>query len=189
MANLRGKGAFEDVSLIVKLPAKGTLPGKDSKQSARFLEIQVDQSLKNPAKVASGESKADSNPYLVSYNKTNPQTNSAYTSHRDKYWESQFESIEKAAGDKAVTLDNGDKLYGITASLTKNAHGNLIVDTNKSMGPTKNPRFGANVLDKQAAVTKAAKEVRAKEREADKQADAPEATAEAQEPTAEQPEV
>ena len=66
MANLHGKGAFENVSLIVKLPAKGTIPAADGKKGARFLEIQVDQSLRNPDKVASGESKADTNPYLVS---------------------------------------------------------------------------------------------------------------------------
>lgn len=190
MANLHGKGAFENVSLIVKLPAKGTVPAADGKQGARFLEIQVDQSLRNADKVASGESKADTNPYLVSYNKEHPD-GGKYVSHRDKYWENQFEAIEAAAkdpepkdpkhpNDKIVTLDNGDKIYGIQASLTKNARGNLMIDTTKPMSRTRNPYFGRNTLEKQEAVTQAAKSERAVAREAAKSAPEKEATAENQ---------
>ena len=198
MANLRGKGAFENVSLIVRLPEKGTIPATDEKKGARFLEIQVDQSLRNAEKVASGESKADTNPYLVSYKKDHPN-GGEYVSHRDKYWENQFQAIEAAAkdpdpkdpkhpNDKIVTLDNGDTLYGIQASLTKNARGNLMIDTTKPMRRTRNPYFGRNVLEKQEAVTKAAKEARAASREAVKSAPEPEVTAEA-EAQAEEPQV
>lgn len=190
MANLRGKGAFENVSLIVRLPEKGTIPATDEKKGARFLEIQVDQSLRNAEKVASGESKADTNPYLVSYKKEHPN-GGEYVSHRDKYWENQFQAIEAAAkdpdpkdpkhpNDKIVTLDNGDTLYGIQASLTKNARGNLMIDTTKPMSRTRNPYFGRNILEKQEAVTKAAKEARAASREAAKSAPEPEVTAEAE---------
>lgn len=198
MANLRGKGAFENVSLIVRLPEKGTIPATDEKKGARFLEIQVDQSLRNVEKVVSGESKADTNPYLVSYKKDHPN-GGEYVSHRDKYWENQFQAIEAAAkdpdpkdpkhpNDKIVTLDNGDTLYGIQASLTKNARGNLMIDTTKPMSRTRNPYFGRNILEKQEAVTKAAKEARAASREAVKSAPEPEVTAEA-EAQAEEPQV
>ena len=198
MANLHGKGAFENVSLIVKLPAKGTIPAADGKKGARFLEIQVDQSLRNPDKVASGESKADTNPYLVSYDKEHPN-GGKYVSHRDKYWENQFKAIEAAAkdpepkdpkhpNDKIVTLDNGDKIYGIQASLTKNARGNLMIDTTKPMSRTRNPYFGRNTLEKQEAVTKAAKDARAASREAAKAAPEKENVAEA-ENQVEEPEV
>jgi hypothetical protein len=198
MANLHGKGAFENVSLIVKLPAKGVIPATDGKKGAFFLEIQVDQSLRNPDKVASGESKADTNPYLVSYDKEHPN-GGKYVSHRDKYWENQFKAIEAAAkdpdpkdpkhpNDKIVTLDNGDKIYGIQASLTKNARGNLMIDTTKPMSRTRNPYFGRNTLEKQEAVTKAAKDARAASREAAKAAPEKENVAEA-ENQVEEPEV
>lgn len=186
MANLKGEGAFQNVSLIVKLPAKGMLPGKDGKSDAYFLEVQVDQSLKNPDKVASGEAEADTNPYLVSYTKEHP-SGGEYTSHRDKYWGSQFDAIVKAATDPnpknpksphntMFETENGDKIYGITANLTKNAHGNLIIDTRGPMERTRNPRFGKNVLARQEAVTEAARVFR--EQMAEKTA--PEKTVEAE---------
>lgn len=175
MATLRGQGAFQGVNLIVHAPEKGAVV-KEGKEVGRFLDVQVDQSLKNADKVKSGEAKADSNPHLASYEAKGKNGNT-FVSHRIFYSESQFNAMKDAAGKKAATLENGDSVYGIQADLTKNAKGQLVVNTEHDMKPTHNPHFGKNVLDKQASVTKAAKDVRAAERAAQAETAAPEATA------------
>ena len=172
MAYLRGKGQFNDVPLIVNFPAKGRVSGKDGNEDAIYLEIQVDQSLRNPDKVAKGDVKKgegivpiQTNPYLVSYDKPHPD-GGTYVAHRDRYWPNQLEKIEKAATasdpklSKIVKCDNGDVLYGIRANLMQNTRGNLVIDTSKEIKISDNPHFGKNILDKQAAVTKAAKAYR-----------------------------
>ena len=180
MATLRGQGAFKGVNLIVHAPAKSVVPDKDKDGAikGRYLDVQVDQSLKNADKVKDGKSPADSNPHLASYSKDHPN-GGTYVDHRIYYSESQYQKMVEAAGKKAATLENGDTVLGITADVRKNAQGQLIVATDKDMTATKNPHFGKTVLDKQAAVTAAAKEHRTAVREA--QAEAPaQAQAEAQ---------
>ena len=66
MAILRGQGAFKDVNLIVFAPTNGSGKSKDGKTNGKYLDVQVDQSLKNPDKVLTGEVQADTNPHLTS---------------------------------------------------------------------------------------------------------------------------
>lgn len=182
MATLRGQGAFKGVNLIVHAPAKSVVPDKDKDGAikGRYLDVQVDQSLKNADKVKDGKSPADSNPHLASYSKDHPN-GGTYVDHRIYYSESQYQKMVEAAGKKAATLENGDTVLGITADVRKNAQGQLIVATDKDMTATKNPHFGKTVLDKQAAVTAAAKEHRTAVREAQAEAQAQaQAQAEAQ---------
>lgn len=190
MANLRGQGAFKGVNLIVHAPAKGVVV-KNGKETGRFLDVQVDQSLYSPDKVKSGEIKVDTNPHLASQQVEHPN-GGTYVSHRAFYATSQVEAMMAAAGDKKTKqLDNGDTAFGIQADVMKNAKGQLLVATDKPMAATKNPRFGKNILEKQATVTAAAKEARAAEIEAAK--NAPEAAKEAhaveQEAAMDEPEV
>lgn len=183
MATLRGQGAFKGVNLIVHAPAKSVVPDKDKDGAikGRYLDVQVDQSLKNADKVKDGTSSADSNPHLASYSKDHPN-GGTYVDHRIYYSESQYQKMVEAAGKKAATLENGDTVLGITADVRKNAQGQLIVATDKDMTATKNPHFGKTVLDKQASVTAAAKEHRTAVREAQAEAQA-QAQAEAQNET------
>ena len=154
-------------------------PGdKDGAIKGRYLDVQVDQSLKNADKVKDGKSPADSNPHLASYSKDHPN-GGTYVDHRIYYSESQYQKMVEAAGKKAATLENGDTVLGITADVRKNAQGQLIVATDKDMTATKNPHFGKTVLNKQASVTAAAKEHRTAVREAQAEAQA-QAEAEAQ---------
>jgi hypothetical protein len=178
MATLRGQGAFQGVNLIVHAPAKGVVM-KDGKETGRFLDVQVDQSLKNADKVKSGEAQADSNPHLASYEAKGKQGNT-FVSHRVFYSEKQMEAIKAAAGKKVATLENGDAVYGIKADVMKNSKGQLLINTEHDMTPSKNPYFGKNVLDKQNAVTGAAKEYRTAQRAAEAEAKTPEVEAEAQ---------
>lgn len=173
MATLRGQGAFKGVNLIVHAPAKSVVPDKDKDGAikGRYLDVQVDQSLKNADKVKDGKSPADSNPHLASYSKDHPN-GGTYVDHRIYYSESQYQKMVEAAGKKAATLENGDTVLGITADVRKNAQGQLIVATDKDMTATKNPHFGKTVLDKQASVTAAAKEHRTAVREAQAEAQA-----------------
>ena len=59
MAILRRQGAFKDVNLIVFAPTNGSGKSKDGKTNGKYLDVQVDQSLKNPDKVLTGEAQAD----------------------------------------------------------------------------------------------------------------------------------
>lgn len=173
MATLRGQGAFKGVNLIVHAPAKSVVRDKDHDGAikGRYLDVQIDQSLKNADKVKDGQSKADTNPHLASYDKDHPN-GGTYVDHRIYYSESQYQKMVDAAGKKAASLENGDTVLGISADVRKNAQGHLIVATDKPMAPSKNPHFGKTVLDKQAAVTTAAKEHRAKVRESEAEAEA-----------------
>ena len=128
MANLRGQGAFQGVNLIVHAPAKGAVV-KNGKETGRFLDVQVDQSLKSVDKIKSGEGKADTNPHLASFETEHPN-GGTYVSHRVFYSASQVEAMANAAGDKKTKeLDNGDTVYGIQADVMKNAKGQLLVAT------------------------------------------------------------
>lgn len=158
MATLKGPGSMQGISLIVHAPAK-SVKEKDGKIIGRYLDVQVDQSLKNHDKILSGESKADPNPHLASYTVKHPD-GGTYTAHTTFYSQSQIEAMEKAAGSKVVTLDNGDRVFGIEADVKPNIKKELIVATNKPMGPTKNRQFGEDILEKQAKVTSVAKEAR-----------------------------
>lgn len=183
MATLKGEGAFKGNNLIVHAPANAVLHedknDKNSPIKGRFLDVQVDQSLFPADKVATGEKSADTNPHLSSVQKDHPN-GGIYVSHRTYYSEAQFQAITDAAGKKAATLENGDTVYGITADVMKNAKGDLIINTKQPMSPTNNPFFGKNVLDKQAAVTDAAKAFKETERAAAKEAPEAEATVEAE---------
>lgn len=173
MATLRGQGAFKGVNLIVHAPSKSVVYDKsqDGVIKGRFLDVQVDQSLKNADKVKDGQTPADSNPHLASFSKDHPK-GGTYVDHRIYYSESQFQKMAEAAGKKTTTLQNGDTVLGITADVRKNAQGQLIVATDKDMAATRNPHFGKTILDKQAAVTAAAKEHRQAQRAAQAEAQA-----------------
>lgn len=162
MAILRGQGAFKDVSLIVFAPTNGSGKSKDGKTNGKYLDVQVDQSLKNPDKVLTGEAQADTNPHLTSRKVQHP-SGGEYVSHRVFYKQSQLEAIANAAGKNYTHEINGEKpgtVYGVCASLLKNAKGELLIDTSKEMTHTKNPKFIKTILERQAAVTTAAREFR-----------------------------
>ena len=190
MAYLRGKGAFSNRSLIVTSPKAGIVYEDKAKKDVikgRFLDVQVDQSLMNPDKVREGkgpeagkETKSgamtiapQTNPHLVS-NEVDHPNGGTYVNHRTYYTEEQYQSMAKAAGKKSFEPDKGDQVLGIQANLTKNAKNELIVNTAKPMSATRNPYFGKNVLKNQDAVTKAAREFRDVQREAEQaEAEAP----------------
>ncbi|MDO4595509.1 MAG: hypothetical protein Q4B30_00820 [Coriobacteriaceae bacterium] len=203
MANLRGEGAFKGVNLIVHAPANRVVKNEDGTIKGRYLDVQVDQSMVSPDKVAEGKREVDSNPHLASVRKDHPQ-GGTYVDHKAYYSESQYQAMVAAANTvdpnkkqrpKVATLENGDTVLGIVADVRKNASKQLIVATDKPMTANHgNSRFGKTVLDRQAAVTAAAKEVRAARRaekaaeleaQADAQAAAPSAEAEAEAPFAE----
>lgn len=160
MANLRGKGAFQGVNLLVVAKEKALVRDENNKDviKGRYLDVQVDQSLKNPDKVKSGEAEADTNPHLVSF--TKEHNGNQYVSHAVYYAESQYQKMLEAAGKKNATLENGDTVLGIQADLIKNTKGQVIVATDKPMEASKNRYFGKNVLDKQNNVISAAREHR-----------------------------
>ena len=162
MAILRGQGAFKDVNLIVFAPTNGSGKSKDGKTNGKYLDVQVDQSLKNPDKVLTGESQADTNPHLTSRKVQHP-SGGEYVSHRVFYKQSQLEAIANAAGKNYTREIKGEKpgtVYGVRASLLKNAKGELLIDTSKEMTHSKNPKFTKTILERQAAVTTAAREFR-----------------------------
>lgn len=154
----------------------------------RYLTVQEDQSLKKPDKVRTGEAEAQTNPYLNErYSDTMKRKE-----HSVFYYEKQYQAMKKAAGKKSFIADrNGAELevFGIQAELgygkeavrgkndevKKDDKGKtitkqiVIIDTSKPMTPTKNIYFGKTVLDKQAAVTQAAKEYAATQKEAAKE--------------------
>ena len=184
MATLRGEGAFKGVNLIVHAPKNGQVvkpdekTGKDVYRGA-YLDVQVDQSLKNADKVKAGEAQADSNPHLASFPaKGKDGTN--FVSHRVFYNASQVAKIKEAAGKKAATLENGDEVYGVKADVFANAKKQLLINTTHDLAASKNPRFGKTVLDKQNAVTLSAKAVRAQERAEAELSDASEVVPEAE---------
>lgn len=164
---------------------------KDGKPTIRgyYAEVQLDQSLYKPDKVRSGEVQVDANPYLASHEQSHPN-GGTFVQHKEFYQKSQVDAM-LAATKKTVEID-GKTVFGIQADITpvKGTDGKttMIINTSQEMGPSKNPYFGKNVLDKQAAVTTAAKEARDAQRAAQKEA--PEAQAEATaEVEAETPEV
>ena len=162
MAILRGQGAFKDVNLIVFAPTNGSGKSKDGKTNGKYLDVQVDQSLKNPDKVLTGEAQADTNPHLTSRKVQHP-SGGEYVSHRVFYQQSQLEAIANAAGKNYTRGIKGEKpgtVYGVRASLLKNAKGELLIDTSKEMTHSKNPKFTKTILERQAAVTTAAREFR-----------------------------
>ena len=157
--------------------------------------VSLDQSLYKPDKIKSGEATVDTNPYLASKTVDHPN-GGQFVDHKVFYQKSQWDKMVEAAGKKNVEID-GKTVLGIQADITpvksseKDANGKtptvMIVNTAQPMGPSKNPYFGKTILDKQNAVTKAAKEVRAAQAETKT---APEVQAEAQtEAEAETPEV
>lgn len=184
----RGKGALNDVSLIVTIPEEGYEVQKNEKLTGKMIEVQVDQSLMNPEKVEKGEQQkagmdryvktgeaqniADTNPYLES--KTVKVEKGAdgkpfeFVTHNSFYSVEQVEDIIKAAGDKKFEADiNGKKcsVLGVKANLLF-SNGKTVINTKKPMAPTANKQFGKEILAKQEAVTKAAKTFRDKDPEA-----------------------
>lgn len=155
MANLHDKNAFTDRSLIV------TVQKELDNDKGAFLIAQIDQSLKSPEKVASGEAKADSNPYLNSAEKTfqgKDGNDINYIDHSQYYSKGQLDAMRAVA--KSTTIE-GKEVLGINASLMRNAKKEILINTKKDLGPTKNPHFGAPVLSSQEAVTSAAKVAKA----------------------------
>lgn len=193
---LKREEALENRSLIVELgPEKFDEEGK---KVGQYAEIQVDQSRMNPDKIRTGEKKAQTNPYLASkkVEGVNPKTKEhyEYTNHQRFYQASQIDAMVKAAGKKSVQVKdvNGKDhtVLGITANLVNTKDHSLVVDTSKPMAPTKNPYFGKNVLDKQKAVTEAARDFADAQRNAQKNAPTADKEVVAQaEAQAEQPEV
>lgn len=165
MATLKGKGAFTDVPLIVReySDPRRTSREPDGTIRGRFLDVQVDQSLLNPDTVrATGMNNAgvpaDRAPHLVSETRTG-KDGKPHVSHTEYYAESQYQAIVQAAGSNAADLSDGSgRIYGITASVFKNARGHVVVNTHKPMATTRNPRFGADTLLKQNEVTQAARD-------------------------------
>ena len=162
MAILRGQGAFKDVNLIVFAPINCFGKSKDGKTIGKYLDVQVDQSMKNPDKVLTGEVQADTNPHLTSHKAYHP-IGGEYVSHRVFYKQSQLEAIVNAAGKnytRKIKAKKSGTVYGVRASLLKNAKGELLIDTSKEMTHSDNPKFTKSILERQAAVTTAAREFR-----------------------------
>ena len=175
MANLRGKGALQNASLILQIQGKN--------EKGAYVVAQIDQSLKNPAKVAEGNSLADSNPFLNSREVEHPE-GGTYVDHGKFYQQSQIDKMLEVA--KETVDKDGKPVYGIEANLGIN-NGEVFINTSKDMGPTKNPRFGKNTMEAQENVRAAAKEFSAKQRE-DRTKDLT-ADAEAKVPEMETPEI
>ena len=171
----KGAGSLKDVSLIVIVP-QGEL---GNTKTGKMIEIQKDQSLMNPDRVITGaqqkaamskqnskgeaQNVADTNPYLVSKERTieNEKGELTYVDHKLNYATSQIDKIVEAAGDKNFELEKDGRMftvYGIKADLriTKDGKG-FAVDTSKEMSPSDNKHFGIEMLEKQEAVTQAAK--------------------------------
>lgn len=172
MATLKGKGAMQGVNLIAKIGA--AVHDKETGEiKGHFVEVQVDQSLKKPDKILDGTSMADSNPYLSSVEQQHPN-GGTYVSHMKYYSESQIDAMRAGAGKKSFTAPDAKgqehEVLGIKANVMKASDGALIVNTKAPIEPTSNPHFGRTVFEKQAAVTKAAKQARAARIEANKAA-------------------
>ena len=191
MANLRGKKIATDTfPMLVEMNPKRVQKDNEGNIVSRYLDVQLDQSMRNPDKVKSGEVQVDSNPHLVS-NKVAGKDGNEYVSHTMRYSESQYQKMVEGAGKKNTTLENGNQVLGITGSVQYNANKEFFVNTKKPIEPNKgNIHFGKNVMDKQAAVTAAATEVRLASSEADKAKDETGLTApEAETPAVDTPEV
>lgn len=175
MANLRGKGALQDVSIIFEIAGKN--------EKGAYVIAQIDQSLKNPDKVREGKSIADTNPHLNSREVEHPN-GGTYVDHGKFYQQSQIDKM--LAGAKEAKTADGKSFYGALVNLGINKDKEIYINTAKDIGPTKNPQFGANTLEKQEAVRAAARDYAAQKR-AEKTKDV-QAQAEAVEPTVEAPE-
>lgn len=156
MANLKKEnGGFKGKNLIVEIV-------KETEKGA-YLVAQVDQSLMNPDKVAAGEhgdkQLPDTNPFVNSHKESfqNKEGETVtYVSHDNFYFKSQVDAMREAAGKKSVEI-GGHEVLGLKADLLSTPKSGVIINTKAPMGPTTNHRFGKTVLDKQAAVTDAAR--------------------------------
>lgn len=139
MATIKGLGAVKERSLIVIVPE-----GAD--KSRHPVDVQIDQSLFNPDKIASGAKSADPNPHL---GLSSPQY----------YSPDQVVKMREAAGDKVFKAEIDGKMYeilGIKADLIRASNGKgFVVNTAAPMGPTANRQFGENTLIAQTKVTEA----------------------------------
>lgn len=163
MARLQGAGSHKDVSVLFEIMGQN--------EKGAFVNVQVDQSLKNPDKIREGKSQADSNPYLVSREVDHPN-GGKYVDHTLFYQNSQIEKMKEGA--KATVKPDGKALYGakVTVFPQKGESGKanfsrMVIDTKKPIEPTANPRFGKTTWDKQMAVNEAAKAY-AKEKRAER---------------------
>lgn len=186
MANFKGpkfegKGSMTQQSLIVHMPPNGIVYAKDKEGNptkgikGRYLDIQLDQSLRKPEKIAQGQVKGiQKDPHLTNANahfKAKDGKTKYFTSHREFYSTEQIDKMQKAAGKKIVTGKDKSVTMGITANIMSKAPGHFIINTSKEMGPTKNPYFGKNIMEKQDAVTKAMQDYSNKQYEAQKAAE------------------
>lgn len=166
MANIKGKGLVQDV----------IVSWKDSqvKDSVVFATAQIDQSHITQKSVRAGESRPDTNPYLVSTPKE--ADGKSFVDHTFAYSAKQIEAMKNAG-----QFESKDGMNAVTvkASLmpTKDNKG-LMINTNKSMGPSDNKWTPVYALNKQTKLTAVVKEQARKERES--AANAPEAQNEAQ---------
>ncbi len=187
MANLRGVGGMKQLDLIATYKPSQLTKSKDdpNKTNGVFLTVQVDQSTMSKADAEAG--KADSNPYIESHKEKGDK--GEYTSHNVWYSSNQLAAME-AAGNM-VTQKDGSVSIAFKADVQKVKDGKtdtsrLIVLTPKDvskakndeekakiekyneahpMGASSNTKFNTKSLEKQAAITAIAKDVRAKERE------------------------
>ena len=172
MANLRGQST-KGHSLIVEMGGikEPTVneKGEVTNQGGQFLTVQIDQSLKNPDKVKTGQSKADPYPFLNTKDEPSIKGDgSTYKNHQKFYSASQIEKIRENA--KATTVNRNGKdveVLGIKADLVQLGKGEgYLINTKNPIEATANPRFGKTVLDKQEAVVTAANEYSHSQREA-----------------------
>lgn len=187
MATLTGENSWKQVPLIVHCTPKSIIHkknpetgerGDDQPIEGRFLEIQVDQSLKNPDKIRSGEAQADSNPFLNSEKQrwTDKTTGEdrEITSHRKWYSEAQYQKMLAAGKSVAIDEPNGigqGELISLKADLGRSVQTkDVIVMTTHAMSPGSNPQFGKNTLQKQREVTQAARDYRDAQRAAEREA-------------------
>ena len=167
MINLKGKGAMTDRSLIVTIPDNGVVMDKKDPHRVlgHFVDVQLDQTMKHAESVRTGKSEAQTDPHLVGqYTKFKGKDGKqhGFTNHRIFYSESQIDKMREAASN--VPKNHKPKIQkyphsyvlGIKASLTPTGKG-VIVNTSKPMAPTANPTFGKNIIERQDAVTQAAK--------------------------------
>lgn len=211
MATLKGKDSWKDVPLIVTCHENGILYNKNEKTGerdpeagvyGRYLTVQVDQSLLDPEKVRSGEKPADPNPYLNTERKTwqdDKGEDRSFTDHSKFYHESVYQQMLAAAskgpkGDgkakkvASIETPRGAKMeiLGIRGNLGKDSRTKEMFVLSGEDYPivcNTNPKFGQTVLERQKAVTSAARDYRDAQREASKSAPAAEVEAQAEIPT------
>jgi hypothetical protein len=173
MANFAGMKLKDNpMNLLIEMNPSRVQKDNNGAIVARYLTVQVDQSLRNPDKVRDGSSpvapgQVDSNPYLASATKTG-KNGSEYVEHAVNYKESQYQKMLEAAGNKktVVSKTKADgtafdvEVLGVKGIVTFNSAKLGILNTAAPMEASTNPRFGKTILSKQAAVTAAAKEVR-----------------------------